>query len=286
MSPSPNPYESKCESLQARIERAVARLKSLHDGDTGFLEVVELGPDAVPALRSLLFDPEPSGLHQARGLAAEALAALGAFDVLADFLVSRQPIADPVERFGEEVVIGAAARAIARLQEEWVYRLLSVLATHRCVNGVLAGLGSFHRKDSIEIFIRALSEDEVRLTAEAILRGFGRAARPALIEAALERGAADRSENESHLRKRRSALGLLLEIGAPPKKWPILRILLDDSDRQIALLAGRICLQFGSARDLARAATRLLDLRSGADWLERARIDDLLKAIRSVDLPE
>jgi hypothetical protein len=283
MSPSPNPHDSKCVSVRARIERAVARLKSLHDGDTGFVEVVELGPDAVPALRSLLFEPEPSGLHQARGLAAEALAALGAFDVLADFLVSRDPIADPVERLGEEVVIGAAARAMARLREEWVYRLLRVLATHRCITGVLAGLGSFYRKDSIEIFVRALGEDEVRLTAEAILRGFGGAARPTLIEAALDRGAADRSENESQLRKRRSALGLLLEIGIPPKKWPILRTLLEDSDRQIALLACRICLQLGSARDSARAARRLLDLRSGADWLERERIDDLLKAITSAD---
>lgn len=281
MSSSPSPYEVERESLQARIERAAARLKSLNEGGTGFLEVVELGADAVPALRSLLFEPEPSGLHQARGRAAEALAVLGAFDVLADFLVSRQPIADAAERLGEEVVIGAAARAIARLQEEWVYRLLNVLATHRRINGVLAGLGSFHRKGSIEIFIRALDEDEVRLTAEAILRGFGGAARPALIDAALDHGDADRSENESHLRKRRSALGLLLEIGVPPKKWPILRTLLEDGDRQIAQLVCRICLQLGSARDLARAATHLLDLRSGADWLERERIDELLKAIRS-----
>jgi hypothetical protein len=286
MSPSPEPHDSKCDSVQARIEGAMARLKSLHDGDTGFLEVVELGPAAVPALRRLLFEPEPSGLYQARGLAAEALAALGAFDVLADFLVSREPIADPVERLGEEVVIGAAARAIGRLREEWVYRLLSVLATHRCITGVLAGLGSFHRKDSIEIFVRALGEDEVRLTAEAILRGFGRAARSVLIAAALDPGDADRSESESHLRKRRSALGLLLEIGIPPKKWLVLRPLMEDSDRQIALLACRFCFEFGSGQDLARSARRLIDLRSGADWLERERIDDLLKAIKSAASPE
>jgi hypothetical protein len=114
MSSSPKSEQRKSESLQVRIEHAVGRLKSLHDGDSGFLEVVELGPDVVPALRRLLFEPEPSGLHQIRGRAAEALAALGAFDVLADFLRSRQPIADPVERLGEEVVTGAAARASAR----------------------------------------------------------------------------------------------------------------------------------------------------------------------------
>ena len=153
-------------------------MKSLHDGDTGLLEAIKLGPDVVPALRRLLFAPEPSGLHQARHRATEALAALGAFDVLADFLVSRQPIVDPVERLGEEVVIGAAARAISRLREEWVFLLLAVLAAHRCIPGVLAGLGSFHRKDLILIFVSALGEDELRLTAEAILRGFGRAVRP------------------------------------------------------------------------------------------------------------
>jgi hypothetical protein len=281
MSSPPKPEQRKSESLQARIEHAVGRLKSLHDGDTGLLEVIKLGPDVVPALRRLLFAPEPSGLHQARHRATEALAALGAFDVLADFLVSRQPIVDPVERLGEEVVIGAAARAISRLREEWVFLLLAVLAAHRCIPGVLAGLGSFHRKDSIEIFVSALGEDELRLTAEAILRGFGRAVRPTLIGAALDRGDARSSESESHLRKRRSALGLLLEIGISPKKWPVLRPLLGDSDRQIALLACRICFELGSAQDLARSARRLVDLRSGADWLERERIDDLLTAIRS-----
>ena len=66
MSPSPNPANSKCESVQARIEHAVGRLKSFREGDSGLLEVVDLGPEAVPALRRLLFDPEPSGLHQAR----------------------------------------------------------------------------------------------------------------------------------------------------------------------------------------------------------------------------
>jgi hypothetical protein len=49
----------------------------------------------------------------------------------------------------------------------------------------------------------------------------------------------------------------------------------------IALLACRVCFDLGSAQDLARSARRLIDLRSGADWLERERINDLLKATRS-----
>ena len=179
MSSPPKSEQHKSKSLQVRIEHAVGQLKSLHDGDSGFLEVVELGPDVVPALRRLLFEPEPSGLHQVRGRAAEALAVLGAFDVLADFLLSRQPIVDPVERLGEEVVIGAAARAIARLRKEWVYRLLGDPAAHWRLAGVLAGRwGVLSSRETIEIFVRALSEDEVRLTAEAILRGYGRVVLP------------------------------------------------------------------------------------------------------------
>ena len=95
MSSLPKPEQRKSESLQVRIEHAVGRLKSLHDGDSGFLEVVELGPDVVPALRRLLFEPEPSGLHQVRGRAAEALAALGAFDApcrLFALATNRSPI--------------------------------------------------------------------------------------------------------------------------------------------------------------------------------------------------
>jgi HEAT repeat protein len=89
MLPPLKPERAQLETLQVRIENAIGRLKSLRDDDAGFVELVELGPDAVPPLRRLLFEPEPSGLHQVRGQAAEALAALGAFDVLADFLVSR-----------------------------------------------------------------------------------------------------------------------------------------------------------------------------------------------------
>ena len=172
MSPPPNPENSKSEFRRAHVEHAVGRLKSLHQGDAGFLEVVDLGPEAVPALRRLLFEREPSGLHQARARAAEALAALGGFDVLGDFLTSRQPVADPVESLGEDVVIGAAARGIAYLREEWVYRLLRDLAAGHCVAGVLAGLGSFHREDSIEIFVRALGEDEAgnKVLANGVLK--------------------------------------------------------------------------------------------------------------------
>jgi hypothetical protein len=218
-------------------------------------------------------------VHQSRCRAAEALAALGAFHVLADFLSSPHEAKDPVERLGEEIVISTAARTIARLREQWVYLLLTGLAAWRPLSGILTGLGSFRRKESIPVFVGALGEDDVRLTAEAVLRGFGKAARPSLTAAALDRGGTDQSESESHLRRRRSALDLLFQIGVSRKEWPRLRPLLDDNDAQVALLTCQICFDVGNQRDRTQLSRRLTELRTKSDWLARQQIDDLLTAI-------
>lgn len=260
---------------QGRIREVMARFRSLNEGDAAFTEVVGLGSDAVPALRGLLFSPEPSGLFQSRCRAVEALASLKAFSVLADFLRSRCNSDDAVERLGDDAVKSAAGRALARLREPWVYELLLELAQRRPLLGILAGLGSFRRHESIPIFVEALGEDHLRLTAHGILRSFGRAAWPTLIAAALNLEDDQHAESESHLRKRRSALVLLLEGKLPRKSWPSLRALMDDRDPQIALLACELCIEIGGARDRARLCGRLMELRGDADWSARSRIDDL-----------
>jgi hypothetical protein len=128
--------------------------------------------------------------------AVEALAALRSFDTLGEFLQLDREIEDPVERLGEEVVVSAAARLIACLREEWVFQLLLDLANRHSLSGVLAGLGAFKRLESIPCLIRALAEDDVRPTAEAVLRSLGRAARPQLIRAAIPSKDRVRPENE------------------------------------------------------------------------------------------
>jgi hypothetical protein len=136
-------------------------------------------------------------------------------------------------------------------------------------DGVLAGLGSFRRKESIPMFVNALAEGDVRLTAEAMLRTFGATARPALTAAALDHGQDDRSESETHLRERRSALALLLDIGIPRRSWPHIRPLMDDDDLQIPLLACQACIQVGATKDRALITSRLTDLKRKADWFDK-----------------
>ena len=270
-------------SKQEGIDDAIRRLRSLHDWEAGYAEVVGFGPDVVPALRSLLFERERSGLSQARCHAVEALAVLGAFDVLAEFLRSTRATTDPVERLGEDVVVSTAARSIARLREDWIYHLLVDCAAHRTLPGVLVGLGLFRRRETIPIFIDALSEDEVRLTSEAILREFGKAARPALVAAAVDLGGHNQMRSESRLRKRRSAMTVLLDIGIRKRDWPDLRSLMDDDDPHIALLACRACLQIGTESDFSRVASRLVDLRGAVGWFDRECIDEILRDLKVDD---
>ena len=258
---------------------AIERLKSLHDGDEAFSDVLGFGAEAVPVLRTFLLQREPSGLYHARRRAAEALAALRSFDTLCEFLRLDREIDDPVERLGEEVVISAAARLIAQLREEWVFQLLLTLAKRRRVSGVLAGLGAFKRPESIPCLIRALAEDELRPTAEAVLRSFGRAAGPELVRAATHSVDPIRHESETDRRARRSALKLLLEIGAPRDEWPLLRPLMQDDDLQIAMLACTACARVGTAFDRTDAALRLAVLRPHGDWLQRQQIDEVARGL-------
>jgi len=109
---------------KARRRRAMDKIRSLHDGDLGVLDAVDCGPAAIPALRALLFEREPSGLYEVRRRAVDALAALGAHDVLMDFLGTYHDVTDPIERLGEDAVINAAALALVPAKEPDVFRLL------------------------------------------------------------------------------------------------------------------------------------------------------------------
>jgi hypothetical protein len=246
--------------LQADVSSAIARLRSLHDGDRAFSDVVSFGIEAVPELRTLLLQREPSGLYVPRRRAVEALAALRSFDTLGEFLQLDREIEDPVERLGEEVIISAAARLIARLQEEWVFQLLIDLANRHSLSGVLAGLGAFKRR-------------------EAVLRSFGRAARPQLIRAAIPSKDRVRPENETNLRARRSAIRVLLDIGVTRKDWPLVRPLMRDEDVRIAILACHACIRAGTAADRLDATARLALLRSHGDWPQRQQIDEVAQRL-------
>ena len=260
------------------VQRAIGKLKSFHDGDIAVLEVVACGDRAIPALRTLLFDREPSGLFQVRVRAVDALAKLGAHEVLVEFLSTPHDVIDPVERLGEDAVINAAARALAYHRDQRVFDLLLRLAHRPCLTGVIFALGNSLRHEAIPLLVEALSEDTSRLTAEGVLKRIGAAARPALIETVSRRADAHEHELELRLRQRRSALRLLAEMGVSRRTWQAVRHLMYDDDGRIAIVACRICLTSGSASERRDAVLRLFRLFANADWTSRDDIERNLVA--------
>lgn len=258
------------------VQRAIGKLKSFHDGDIAVLEVVACGDRAIPALRTLLFEREPSGLFQVRVRAVDALEKLGAHEVLVEFLCTPRDVTDPVERLGEDAVINAAARALAYHSDQRVFELLLRLAHRPCLTGVIFALGTSRRPEAIPLLVEALSEDASRITAEAALKRIGAVARPALIEALSRRTDAHEHISESQLRLRRSALRLLAEMGVTRRTWQAVRHLIYDDDGRIAMLACEICLATGSASEKRDAILRLFRLFPSADWTSRDEIERYL----------
>jgi HEAT repeat protein len=259
-----------------KIEQAIARLKSLHDGDLGVLEVIACGEQAVPALREILFERERSGLHQTRCRAVEALAALGAHEVLIEFLGVEHSIADPVERLGQDAVINAAALVLANIREQRVFELLLRLAKRPALTGVIGALGAFGRTEAIPVLIDALEEDASRLTAETALRRVGQPACAALLNVATLQVPPGEQESESSARRRRSALRLLAEMGNPRDAWPSVRPLMHDIDAKAAALACKICLDRASAKERAEATRHLIGLLAHEDWFLQEEIENHL----------
>jgi hypothetical protein len=159
--------EAKCGDEDVR--RAIDKMRSLRDGDIGVVEAVACGRRAIPALREVLFEREPSGIYQPRCWAARALSILGAYEVLFAFLGAAREASDPVERAGDDAVINSAARFLSVLREERVFRLLLRLTEDRLRPGVVGALAAFRREETIPHLVDALGEDDCRLFAEPAL---------------------------------------------------------------------------------------------------------------------
>jgi hypothetical protein len=259
------------------VAHAIESLKALHSGDVGVVEAISCGRAAVPALRDVLFEGDLRSIYQPRCRAVEALAALGAYDVLSGFLTASHEVEDPVERMGEEAVINAAALALSKVREDWAYQLLFEFAGRHPLPGVIAALATFERTATIPILIDALGEDDARLTAEAALRRLGSAAQIPLVRAAILSRPSAEGENCSSLRRRRAALGLLIAVGICAQHWPALRHLMDDEDKRISVLACRLCLSSGPVSERSKAVGRLAGLLPNADWRSALEIEEVLE---------
>jgi hypothetical protein len=259
------------------LARAIGRLTSLHDGDVGLIETVAFGKCAVAPLREILFKREPSGLYETRRRAVEALAQVGAYDVLIEYLETPRTISDPIELTGEEAVINAAARMLARAKHPMVTKLLLDLTRRPPLVGVVDALGELRCADAVPYLINALAEDFTRSAAEGAIRKLGPSMRRVLLRRALERGRPGEIESETNKRCRTSALRLYGEFGALLREdWSSIHELMTDSDARISVLAGEMCLREANGPAKVAAIVRFVELLGEQGWMLDQEIEDCL----------
>src|SRR5579875_1687775 len=250
--------------MRHMLEALAKQIRSLSESETVVLKAVSLREAAIPLLREVLFERDPTGIYHARIRAIKALAALGAFDPIAEYVREWRPATDPVERLGDEAVLSTAARALAAAR------------THP-VPGVLEAVGEFGITEAIPHLIKALEDDVNRASAEQALKKIGRPCVSALVEAALSPHTSKSGrETPSSVIRRRSALRLLSELGIKAESWRLLCRLTNDPDDEVAALACRLGLCFAPPESRQECALKLVRLLEVAGSLLKCEIEEWL----------
>src|SRR3972149_5378221 len=219
------------------VQRLVDAPDSLKEGELAVVELVACGKRAGEPLRRFLLYGKPNGIFQPRQHAVEALAELGAKDVLLEYLAFEKQISDPVDRYGEEAVENTAARLLGGWRDEDVYNALLRLLRSKPMPGGIATLGEYRRPGTIPDFIGALGHDIARGPAEEALRKVGETAHRALLDAALAPVPSAADESPSSLLRRASALRLLPHRRLSAGELRNLAALTCDRDPEIAARA-------------------------------------------------
>jgi hypothetical protein len=272
----------KVTLTNADISRHIETLNSLKEGDRAVSELIAYGHRAIEPLRQFLLEGKPSAIYQPRQRAVEALAALGAKEVLVEYLRRHKDIVDPDVRLGEEAVESTAARHLSKWPSEEVYQILLEIAQERCLPGALEALAEFRMPESIPYLVMALEDDVCRPAAEEALRKIGASARLELIHAALTPSPNKEAETPSSLRRRGSAAGLLSEIGVSAEEWRQFHQLLNETDPAILVAVSGMAAKVAETKEKALAVRRLMEALETADWYFREEIGTLLTQFSDV----
>ena len=249
-----------------RMQRLIVELVSLVGSEETMSQLVPYGDRAVKALKEYLLKGEPGSVYQPRQQAVFALAALGARDVIMEYLRTPQEIPDPVVRFAEEAVQSSAARELVRWKDEETFRFLMEFAIKKRRTGAIEALSEFQRPESAPVFIAAIEDDYYRPAGEEGLRKLGDAAKPYLIHAALTPSIDKGDELPWSVRRRQTALSLLADTHITKEDWQILRVILSDKHSEIVSGIGTLAAQVAPKKDRACAARQIISVYPAADY--------------------
>jgi hypothetical protein len=263
-------------SADEEIRCLISALESLVDGDLAVEQLAACGPRAIPYLRELLLHGRLKSIPQPRMRAVEALARLEARAVLIEYLLTPKAIHDPQLRFAEDAVENTAARKLGRWLDEESYQTLLAAARRRLFPGAIETLGAYGRAESIPYLDRALEDDLCRPAAEEGFRRIGPGTRRALVLSAITPLPSTQEETPSSVRRRRSVLALLTEIGIEQESWSDLRSLLGDQDPEITARIAQLAVAVADLPDSTAAAAHLVSLLPALPWFVREEAEHAL----------
>jgi hypothetical protein len=256
--------DAQLDDDEAGIDRLVQGLFSLTEGELSVAALVGVGERAVPALRRVLLEGQPSTVYLPRQRVVRALAELGAFWVLSEYLLRDKNIADADLRLAEEAVENTAARELGRQQSDENFYVLRALAMRRKLPGAIEALAQFRREVAAPVLVAALESDFCRNAAVEGIRPIYKAAIPYLIESVRSPEPSRSEESPTSLRRRRAAIRLLAEQAVDASAWPSLEFLLHESDEWLQSCAAEIALYLNRTEP---ALHILLNHLTSNDWV-------------------
>ena len=263
------------------IQKAISELDSLVGTESAVERVVAFGKLAIPHLKHFLLDCPPRTISIPRCRAARALGELGAYSTLSKYFLQYERPADSAVLFAEDAVRSAAARELALVHSEEVYRVLLEAAKQRATSGLVQALGAFCRHESIPLLFELLEDDLCRTDAMTELRKVPEAAQPYAV--LLLRGCTETLiQGSIAARRRRSTLQLLSEFGICERDWPEIRKYLHDEDLDCVIATAHIGLTHAPESATETIVETLVEASARMNWAQEMDVTELLDGHRAV----
>ncbi len=260
-----------------QIDRLIAALDSLQEGDLAVDMLIACGPSAIPYLADFLLKGSPRTVALPRCRAVRALGELGARETLIAYFRDYERPPDSAVLFAEDAVRSAAARELARWNSEEVFRVLLEAAAERVTSGLALALGEFRRPESIPLLFDVLEDDLCRQEAMSSLRKQPEAARQFAILSI--RGLTSVPlEGPSARCRQRAVVQLLSELRVPLHDWPDLVRFLSSGDPATVVAAAKIGFLSAPGGAYPEIVAAVLRAAEKPGFVQEEEVEQLLEA--------
>lgn len=265
---------------RAEIERLIAALDSIVEGDRAVEELIAHGPQVAPDVAHFLLESPPRSLALPRCRAVRVLGELGAYSSLLTYFQRYTRPADAAVLFAEDAVRSTAALELLHCSSGDVFPALLQALRDRATAGLVEAIGEWRRPEAVPTLFELLEDDLCRDDAKKALRKMPGAAQPYAV--LLLRGSSSIPISAAAAsRRRRATLQLLAEWGVGASEWEELRGYLWDDDPDCIIATARIgfkiCSESSREEILEEAVSALIEnatKMNGAQEMESIELLD------------